>query len=113
MLAKTYADQRPRRAGSPPAVQRTPTIPVVALGLASSLFFAISFVLCVLGYLLFPSLPVPHAALSLVLPGFVLLTWHSFLLGLVESFDFRAAIQLFRVARQPRCRVTASRCSRC
>jgi len=88
MLAKTYADQRPRRAGSPPAVQRTPTIPVVALGLASSLFFAISFVLCVLGYLLFPSLPVPHAALSLVLPGFVLLTWHSFLLGLVESIGW-------------------------
>lgn len=87
MLAKTHADQGPRRAESPPSVH-VPTIPVVALGLASSLFLAISFVLCVLGYLLFPSLPVPHAALSLVLPGFVLLTWRSFLLGLVESIGW-------------------------
>ncbi len=88
MLAKTHADQRPRHSGAPPSVQRTPTIPVVALGLASSLFLAISFVLCVLGYLLFPSLPVPHAALSMFLPGFVLLTWRSFLLGLIESIGW-------------------------
>jgi 2TM family of unknown function (DUF5676) len=88
MLAKSHADQRPRRTGSSFAVHRAPTIPVVALGLASSLFLAISFLLCVLGYLLLPSLPVPHAALSLVLPGFVLLTWRSFLLGLVESIGW-------------------------
>jgi hypothetical protein len=55
------------------------------LGLASSLFLAVSFVLCVLGYVLFPALPVPHGVLSLFLPGFVLLTWRSFLLGLVEA----------------------------
>src|SRR6266702_1729433 len=88
MLAKSHAEQRPRRVGAPPSVQRAPTIPVLALGLASSLFLAISFVLCVLGYLLFPSLPVPHATLSLVLPGFVLLTWRSFLLGLIESIGW-------------------------
>ena len=88
MLVKTHADQRPRRVGALSSIHRAPMIPVLALGLASSLFLAISFVLCVLGYLLFPSLPVPHAALSLVLPGFVLLTWRSFLLGLIESIGW-------------------------
>ncbi len=58
----------------------------MALGLASSCFLSISFVLCILGYLLFPSMPVAHGALSLVLPGFTLLTFPSFLLGLLESF---------------------------
>ena len=61
------------------------TIPVVVLGLSLSLFLAISFALCVLGYLLFPSLPKAHGVLSLVLPGFVLLSGPSFFLGLVES----------------------------
>ncbi len=70
------------------ASARTPTISVVALGLASSLFLSLSFVLCVVGYLLFPSLPVPHTLLSLILPGFELLTLRSFLLGLVESFGW-------------------------
>jgi hypothetical protein len=60
-------------------------IPVGALGISLSLFFAISFVLCVLGYLLQPSLPVAHGALSIVLPGFQLLSWPRFFLGLVES----------------------------
>jgi hypothetical protein len=67
---------------------RAPLIPVLALGLASSLFLAISFILCVLSYLLFPSLPVAHGAISLVLPGFQFLTFQSFLLGLVESFGW-------------------------
>jgi hypothetical protein len=62
------------------------TIPVAALGLSLSIFFAFSFVVCVLGYLVFPSLPVEHAALSIFLPGFTLLSWQSFLLGLAESF---------------------------
>lgn len=60
-------------------------IPVLALGLALSLFLAISYVLCVLGYLLFPGLPIEHSALAIFLPGFTLLTFPSFLLGLVES----------------------------
>ncbi len=51
---------------------KAPVIPVLALGLASSLFLAISFVLCVLGYLWFPSLPIAHGVLSLVLPGGVI-----------------------------------------
>jgi hypothetical protein len=88
MLAKTHVDERPRRVGGSLPAPRAATIPVLVLGLASSLFLAISFVLCVLGYLLFPSLPVPHGLLSLVLPGFVLLTWRSFLLGLIESLGW-------------------------
>lgn len=88
MLAKTHIDESPRRAGVSLPTSRAATIPVLALAFASSLFLAISFVLCVLGYLLFPSLPVPHGLLSLVLPGFVLLTWRSFLLGLIESFGW-------------------------
>jgi len=62
------------------------TIPVLALGMALSLFLVISYVLCVIGYLVFPGLPVNHAALAIFLPGFELLSWPTFLLGLVESF---------------------------
>jgi hypothetical protein len=62
------------------------TIPVLALGMGLSLFLAISYVLCVLGYVLFPSLPIEHSALAIFLPGFRLLSWQSFVLGLVESF---------------------------
>lgn len=61
-------------------------LPVLALGLSLSFFFMISYVLCVLGYLLFPSLPIAHSALALVLPGFELLNWPRFILGLLESF---------------------------
>lgn len=58
---------------------------VVGLGIALSLFFAISFVLCILGYALFPSLPITHSALLIFLPGSKLLTLGSAVLGLVES----------------------------
>ncbi len=88
MLAKTYADEKLRSARRSQLNHRIATIPVLALGMASSIFLAVSFILCVLGYLLFPSLPVPHGLLSVVLPGFVLLTWRSFLLGLVESLGW-------------------------
>jgi hypothetical protein len=88
MLVKTPVQERPQRVGVPLPVHRAPTVPVLALGLAASLFLSISFVLCVSGYLLFPSLPIAHSALSLVLPGFELLTFRSFWLGLVESFGY-------------------------
>lgn len=61
-------------------------IPVLVLGLSLSAFLTVSYVLCVIGYLLFPGLPVDHAALGIFLPGFTLLSWSTFLLGLVESF---------------------------
>ncbi len=61
-------------------------VPLVAFGLALSLFLATSYLLCVAGYLLFPKLPIPHSSLSIFLPGFALLSWQTFLLGLIESF---------------------------
>jgi hypothetical protein len=61
-------------------------VPVRAFGLSLSVFFAFSFVVCVLGYLVFPGLPVNHAVLTIFLPGFTLLSWPSFFLGLAESF---------------------------
>ena len=87
MQATAHVGTTPRHgAGTPLAGHRVPTIPVMVMGLATSLFLAVSFVLCVLGYVLFPSLPVPHGLLSLVLPGFQLLTARSFFLGLFETF---------------------------
>jgi hypothetical protein len=58
---------------------------VVTLGLSLSAFFAVSYAICIAGYLLFPGFPVQHGALSIFLPGFELLSWRSFFLGLAES----------------------------
>ena len=62
------------------------TVNVVRLGLSLSAFFVISYVICIAGYLLLPGFPVQHASLSIFLPGFELLSWRSFFLGLIESF---------------------------
>jgi hypothetical protein len=86
MTAVTSDSLTTQRIGVALNLHRGPVIPVLVMGLATSFFLSISFVLCVLGYLLFPSLPVAHGVLSLVLPGFTLLTFNSFILGLVESF---------------------------
>ena len=77
-----------RASGAPLPVRAVRTIPVLALGMGLSLFLAVSYVLCVLGYLLFPSLPIEHSALAIFLPGFTLLSWQSFFLGLAESFGW-------------------------
>ena len=69
-----------RTAGSPAHF-----IPVIALGMGLSLFLALSYILCVLAYVFVPGVPIAHSALALVLPGFKLLTWTSFCLGLIES----------------------------
>jgi uncharacterized protein DUF5676 len=61
------------------------TISIKVLGCALSSFFAISFAICILGYLIWPTSPVQHSALSIFLPGFTLLSWRSFFLGLIES----------------------------
>mgnify|MGYP001770108566 CR=1 FL=1 len=55
------------------------------VGISVGLFFAITYVLCVVYDLLFPGHTMYQAWIRL-LPGFVWLTWWSFLLGLVESF---------------------------
>jgi hypothetical protein len=64
------------------------TIPIVAFGLGLSSFFVVSYLICILGYLLLPGLPVQHEFLAIFLPGFTLLSWWSFFLGLIESFLF-------------------------
>ena len=77
-------------AGSPTGVRsgagQARAIPIVTLGLSLSLFFVISYVICIAGYLLAPGFPVQHAALSIFLPGFELLSWRSFCPGMAESF---------------------------
>lgn len=63
-----------------------PLIPLTVFGLSLSLFLAISYALCIVGYLLFPGQLINHSALAIFLPGFQLLNWRTFLLGLGESF---------------------------
>ena len=46
------------------------SIRIVTLGLSLSVFFVISYVICIAGYLLLPGFPVQHEALSIFLPGF-------------------------------------------
>ncbi len=69
-------------------VHPVPLIPVFALGMGLSLSLAITYVLCVLGYLFLPGLPIEHSALAIFLPGFTLLSWPDFFLGLIESFGW-------------------------
>jgi len=54
------------------------TVPIVVFGLSLSSFLMISYVLCIIGYLLFPGLPIAHSGLIIFLPGFTLLSWPSF-----------------------------------
>jgi hypothetical protein len=72
---------RPQPLGA--AVARS--IPIAVLGFSLSGFFVVSYGICILGYLIYPSLPVQHSALATFLPGFELLSWRTFFLGLVES----------------------------
>ena len=74
------------RRGAQSDVGQAGAIPIVTFGLGLSLFFVVSYVICVAGYLLLPGFPVQHAALSIFLPGFELLSWRSFCLGMAESF---------------------------
>ncbi len=67
---------------------RVALVPVIPLGLSLGAFFVISYALCVLFYLVFPQAVLNHAVLTLFLPGFKLLTWGSFVLGLIESFGY-------------------------
>jgi len=61
-------------------------ISIMTLGRALSAFFIVSYTICIVGYLLLPGLPVMHEFLAILLPGFTLLTWYTFFLGLIESF---------------------------
>lgn len=58
-----------------------------AAGHATSLFFAITYLLCIAFELIFPAHGLYRAWLGL-LPNFVWLTWESFIVGLVESYGY-------------------------
>ena len=75
----------PLTAGTAQAAPEHGTLPLIPFGLGLSSFFAVSYVICIIGYLVFPGLPVQHGALAIFLPGFTLLSWRTFFLGLVES----------------------------
>jgi hypothetical protein len=62
-------------------------LPLTTFGISLSLFLSLSYVFCVLSYMLFPGLPIRHS-LVLILPGFSFLSWQSFLLGLAEAFGW-------------------------
>jgi hypothetical protein len=73
---------RLKRGGDMPRV-----ISFKAVGQATSLFLAITFVLCVAFDLLFPA----HAMFQVwenLLPGFHWISWKSFVLGLIESYGY-------------------------
>ena len=70
------------------ADRRVAVIPIVALGTSLGLFFVISYLACIVLYLIWPSAVLNHAVLMLFLPGFELLDWGSFFLGIVESFGY-------------------------
>ena len=76
----TFAAQAPSGEGE------MSSLSIKRLGLSLSTFFAISYVICIMGYLFMPDFPVRHEALSMFLPGFKLLSWQSYFLGLIESF---------------------------
>ena len=80
-IQSTFAARAPSGEG-----EMSSLISIKRLGLSLSTFFAISFVICIMGYLIMPDFPVQHEALSIFLPGFKLLSWQSYFLGLIESF---------------------------
>lgn len=62
-------------------------VSVTAVGHATSLFFAIAFVLCVVFDLLFPSRAM-YGAWQALLPGFKWISWPAFLLGALEAYGY-------------------------
>jgi hypothetical protein len=97
-MAESLHNGARRRAGVPlPLGSAPPRIPVIVFGLSLGILFTVTYALCVLFYLLFPDMVLNHAVLALFLPGFKLLTWPSFLLGLVESFVYAWYVALIFV----------------
>lgn len=67
---------------APPARLSVPTV-----GISLTAFFVFSYILCVLGAVLFPGMVV-HRMLEFLLPGFELLTWRSFFVGLLGNLGW-------------------------
>jgi hypothetical protein len=86
------------------------TLSLGSVGLATSAFIAISFVLCVAGDLVMPAHEM-HSAWQTLLPGFYKISWPSFFLGLVESYAWGwyvalIWVPLYNVSLSRRARVT-------
>jgi hypothetical protein len=64
-----------------------PGLSFSAFGHATSLFLAMTFVLCVCFDLVFPQVAM-YRSWQALLPGFTWISWSSFLLGLVESYGY-------------------------
>lgn len=62
-------------------------ISLAGVGHATSLFLAITFVLCVGFDVLFPARRM-YEAWQALLPGFTWISWSSFFLGLAESYGY-------------------------
>jgi hypothetical protein len=67
-----------------------------AFGQATSLFLAITFVLCVGFDLAFPERAM-YRSWQALLPGFTWISWSSFFLGLIESYGYGWFIALIWV----------------
>ena len=63
------------------------TISLTAVGHASSLFLAMTYILCIIFDLLFPDAAM-YRSWQALLPGFKWLSWGSFFLGLIESYGY-------------------------
>ena len=68
-------------------------VPILTLSLSLGSFLAITYVLCVVFDLWFPSLAM-NSLWAKFLPGFVWLTWPSFFLGLIEAFAYGLYVAL-------------------
>lgn len=79
------AGRAPQRAQISEGSTAPSRLPVLALGMSVSLFFSISYVLCVLYHILFADPEIAQMWFA-IFPGFTWLNWESFVLGLVESF---------------------------
>jgi len=60
---------------------------LTAVGHATSMFFAITFALCVAFDLVFPEHAM-YQAWQKLLPGFEWLSWKSFFIGLIEAYGY-------------------------
>jgi len=60
---------------------------IVLIGNTTSLFLAITYIICVSFDLLMPEMAM-HTAWEIFLPGFVWLSFASFVLGLVETYAY-------------------------
>lgn len=62
-------------------------ISLVAVGHATSIFLASTFAMCVAFDLLFPEHAM-YESWQKLLPGFIWISWKSFLIGLVEAYGY-------------------------